>query len=46
MPNQNMMICIMISLPEQYDPIVCNLEMRQKKKDNNRDKLTLDDLHE
>jgi len=36
----------MSSLPEQYDPVVDNLEIRLMKKDNDPDKLMLDDLQE
>ncbi len=36
----------MSSLPEQYDPVVDNLEIRLMKKDNDPDKLMLDDLQD
>ncbi len=37
---------IMNWLPEQYNPIVDHLEIRLMKKDNDPDKLTLDNLYE
>ncbi len=36
----------MNSLPELYDPIVDNLEIQLMKKEDDPDKLTLDDLRE
>ena len=46
MTDRDLMIHIMNSLPEQYDPIVDNLEIRLMKKDDDPEKLTLDDLRE
>ncbi len=46
MTDCNLMIHIMNSLPEQYDPIVDNLEIRLMKKDNDPEELMLDDLQE
>ncbi len=46
MSDCDLMIHIMNSLPEQYNPIVDNLEIRLMKKDDDPEKLMLDDLRE
>ncbi len=46
MNHFDLIIHNMNSLLEQYDPIVDNLEIRLMKKDDDPDKLTLDDLQE
>ncbi len=46
MTDRNLMILTMNSLPKQYDPFVDKLEIRLMKKDDDPDKLTLDDLQE
>ncbi len=46
MTDCDLMIHIMNNLPEQYGPIVDNLEIRLMKKDDDPEKLTLDDLRE
>lgn len=46
MTSRDLIIHIMNSLLEQYNPIVENLEIRQMKKEDDPYKLTLNDIRE
>ena len=46
MSDRDLMIHIMNSLPEQYDPVIDNLEIRLMKNEEDPDYLMLDSLRE